>query len=424
MAFNSVGQYTPSHKVWDHVGNILPKVEHSEGIRPSIEWKVAEWLPVQFFDKHFENWMVILTGKVLALDSDGRVVPAGLKIAVELSASGDVVTYTANDVAAGTVNVTTGLPVTTAQLTDNSNTTIGYTITEINAAGFMGRSGVTLTVSNPVGVAPYAYLQWAGGDGSNPTEFKQHNYNMQHQVAILCDYVLELPLVPAETDAESLTFVSQGSNVYVLSGVNVLDNLPAAANTVRTPIEFAGGSSATLFVNQVADADDIVAAGDWHINLDTGVISVYSAGAVTSVTVSYSHYAAAPATVSKFACAVGDLQPGDLVTFDADSNYRIANSSTLFLAETTYNATARAQIARSHGLVIGQVLDVEVYPRGGLDKVRTAHVPALGTSATGSKPAYLGQLDQMAGSATGGVPTNIHYAGAADRVVRINLTRF
>ncbi len=419
MAFNSVGQYSPNHKVWDHVGNILPKVEHSEGQRPSIEWQVASWLPVQFFDKFYENWMVLLTGKVLALDNDNRVVPAGLKIPVELAASGSVVTYTQNDVDAGTTNVTTGLPVTAAQL---SSGTVSYTAAQINSAGFMGRSGVSIAISNPVGVAPYAFLQHAGGDGSNPSQFKQHNYQMQHQVAILCDYVLELPLVPgAVSSAESLTFSSPSSNI---STGTAFANLPVAANTVRTPITFAGGSSATLFVNQVELAADVVSAGDWHIDLTTGVVTVYATSQPTSITATYSHYAAVPSSVSKFACAVGNLKGGDLVTFDANSNYRLASAANLYLASTSYDATARLEIARSHGLVVGQVLDVEVHPRDLLDRVRTQFSPALGTDATGTKPGYLGQMDQMPGTATGGVPANIHYAGAADRVVRINLIRF
>jgi hypothetical protein len=420
MAFNSVGQYVGTHKVWDHVGNILPNVEHSEGERPAIEWKVAEWLPVQFFDKHYENWFVVMPGKVVAQDADGRLCPAGLKIAAELTGTGDVIVYTLNDLEAGTINVATGAPLTLAELTDPGSTR-GYTAAEIDAAGFLGRSGVAFTVSNPVGVAPYAFLQWAGGDGFNPAEYKKHNYNMQHQVSVLCDYVLEMPLVPGATATEALVFAPDAggdANIFTDSG---LSNLPVAANTDRTPLEFAGGSAATLFVNQVDTVDDIAGAGDWAINLVTGAVSVYSAGAPAGVTLSYHHYAAAPATVSKFACAVGDLKGGDLVTFDADSNYRIANASTLFLG----GSPTGAEVARAMGLVVGQVLDRDAsHPKDMLDRVKTSYAPALGTDATGAKPAYLGQLDQMPGTANGGVPSNVHYAGAADTVVRINLTRF
>jgi hypothetical protein len=55
-----------------------------------------------------------------------------------------------------------------------------------------------------------------------------------------------------------------------------------------------------------------------------------------------------------------------------------------------------------------------------LGRVRTAY-DSLGSSATGALPAYAGQLDQMPGSANGGVTDKVHYAGAADLVIRINL---
>lgn len=419
MAFNSVGQMTGTHKTWDHVGNIIPNVEHSEGIRPAIEWKVAEWLPVQFFDKHYENWMVVLPGKVLSVDADNRLCPAGIKRNVDLGGTGDVVTYTVNDVTAGTINVATGSPVTLAQLTDPGSTR-GYTKAEVDAAGFLGRSGVAFTVSAPVGVSPYSFLQWAGGDGFNPTGYHKHNYNMQHQVSVLCDYVLELPLVPASTSSEALVFTVDATETGVFTDSG-LSNLPVAANTIRTPISFSGGDSATLFVNQVADKTEISMAGDWAVDLATGFVSVKAGSAPAGVTVSYSHYAAAPSTVSAFACAVGDLRGGDMVTFDANSNFIKADATNLALDASPTGA----QVAASHGLVVGQVLDRDSsHPKDLLDRVKTSYSPALDTSATGSKPAFLGQLDQMPGSANGGVPSNVHYAGAADTVVRINLTRF
>jgi len=422
MAFNTVGQYTGNHKAWDHVGNILPNVEHSEGERPSIEWKVAEWLPVQFFDKHYENWIVLTPGKVVACDPDGRLCPAGMKIAAELVGTGDVLTYTLNDVSAGVINVATGSPVTLAELTDTGSTR-GYTVTEIDAAGFLGESGRAFTVSNPVGVAPFAYLQSAGGDGSNPTQYRQHNYNMQHLVTVLCDYVLELPLVPASTTSEALTFDAPVDNVACLSGGNLLSNLPVAANTQRTPISFTGGEFA-IFSNQVDSMSDVEVAGDWSIDLDSGAICVYSTDTVSGVSANYSHYAAAPAAVSVFASAVGNLKCGDLVTFDANSNLRLASAANLYIGDTS-GGDESANIARSHGLIIGQVLDRDSgHPKDYLDRVRTAYSPPIGTDASGALPGYLGQMDEMPGSATGGAPSNVHYAGAADTVVRVNLTRF
>lgn len=398
MAFDSLGRYTPTHKTWDHVGNMIPVVEYSEGIRPHGEFKPAAWLPVQFFDKYYENWFVAMPGKVLAFDNDGRVVPA------QYGLGSATITYTSNDVDAGTIDVRTGAALLTAAIGT-------FNVSAVTA--FMGRTGVAMAVSKPVGVAPYAYIQWAGDsssidDGFTPAAYRQHNYNMQHRVAILCDYVLELPLVPATASAENLEQDSFADNV---STMVALSNLPVATNTARTPITFGDGTltdAEERFVNQVDTVAEILAAGDWHIDLDTGVISVFATatlGAGNIYTVDYSHYASAPtgSNVSRFCCALGDLQPGDFVKCNADSNFVVATTE-------------------DFKDIVGQVLEVEnVLGKDALDKVRTAYDPAIGTDAAGSLPAYAGQMDQMPGTATGGVSDKVHYAGAADLVVRVNL---
>lgn len=384
MAINSLGQYTAGHKVWDHVGNIIPDVEHSEGQRPAIEFKPGAWLPVVFKDKYYEDWNVVMPGKILALDNDGRVCPAQYGLA---SAT---ITYTANDVEAGVLDVRTGVTLLIGAIGT-------FNVSAVTA--FMGRTGTAMAVSKPIGVAPYAFLRWAGGDGSNPAQLLEHNYQRQHQVAVLCDYVIQVPLIPASQSAAALTFASPSSNV---SAATAVANLPVASNTARTPIVFTGTDSA-LFVNQVDALTKVVSSGDWFIDQRTGVVSVY-ATATPSASIAYYHYAAAASTFSVFASATGNLQPGDFVKCDANSNFVVAASNVNFQD------------------VIGQILDRDSgYPKDALDRVRTAFSPAIGTSGTGALPGTLGQLDQMPGSATGGMPAQISYAGAADTIVRINL---
>lgn len=398
MSFNSVGQYSANHKVWDHVGNVVPTVEYSEGTRPHGEFMPAAWLPVQFYDKYYEDWMTILPGKAVAFDNDGRVVPAQYEL------SGATITYTANDVTAGVIDVRTGVTLLIGAIGT-------FNVSAVTA--FMGRASTAMAVSKPVGVAPYAILQWAGtgavgDDGNNPAHWRQHNYNRQHRVAILCDYVLELPLVPATTSSENLTQASFSGHVSTLTAVS---NLPVASNTARTPLTFANGTlsdASTRFVNQVSSVAEVLASGDWYINLATGVISVYAAatlGAGNIYALTYSNYASAPsgAGVSKFACALGDLKAGDFVKVNADSNWVVAADDDPFQD------------------VMGQVLEVEAFPKDALDRVRTAYARPLNTNAAGSLPGYAGQMDQMPGSANGGVSDKISYAGAADKVVRINL---
>jgi len=399
MAFDSLGRYVPNHKGWDHVGNLLPVVEYSEGERPHGEFKPAAWLPTQFFDKYYEVYYCVLPGKILAADNDGRIVPA------QYGLPGATITYAATDVTAGVIDVRTGSTLLTANI---------GTFTVSGVTDFMG-NGEQMLVSPPLGVAPYGYFQWAGDgssndDGFNPVGFREHNHNLQHRVALLCDYVLELPHVPAVVTAEALAQGSYDADTDIVTFTAVSD-LPVAANTVRTEITLANNTktdAATRFVRQQTDLADVTSAGDWHINLTTGVVSAFAsvdpAGGATAYSITYyTYFLEASSGVSAFACVVGNVKVGDFLQCDANSNFRKADSVDGFSD------------------VMGQVLEIEnVLDKDALSKVRTAY-PSLSSSATGTMPAYAGQLDQMPGSATGGVTDKVHYAGAADKVVRVNL---
>lgn len=413
MGFDSLGRYSPTHKSWDHVGNMIPVVEHSEGVRPHGEFKPAAWLPVQFFDKYYEEYFVVMPGKVLAFDNQGRVCPAQYGLA------GATVTYTANDVSAGTLDVRTGSAVTAAA-----------TFNVADVADFMG-TGAAMAVSAPVGVAPYAYWQWAGDgsaldDGFNPSAYRQHNHNLQHRVAILCDYVLELPLVPASggTKTYSAANETNANNVSTFAAIDAADR-PLAANTVRTPISFTGAAAGS-FVNQVASAADISSTGDWAIDLASGVLSVFAAAAINAaedLAIAFSSYGSAVTGASVFAAASGNLKAGDFVKCDSESNFVLASPDPTVVADVDGANTmlTRANIGDTFASIVGQVIEVENADKDALGMVKTAYNPPLGTDASGSSPGYAGQMDQMPGSATGGVSDKVHYAGAADLVVRINL---
>jgi len=463
MSFNAMNQYIPGHKTWDHVGNILPDVELCEGERPSVEFKPAAWLPVQFRDKYYEEWYTIMPGKAVALDPDGKVMPA------QYGLTSQTVVYTQNDVDAGVIDIATGLPVTVAKTVTLSNLTgvreAGWTAALAGVSktsGFMGRMGAPGNfvdgVRKPaIGVAPYGAFQWAGGDGSNPAQLRKHNHMLQHQVAVLCDYVLKLPYVPARAAAEGVDKVVTDSalvigtaNVHtrvrtqenaagrynattgtvpVLSTDKVvaiaLDKLPVAKNTPKTTISLASDNTAddlsSVLVNERSAVSAVKAAGDFFVDYDAGVIFIYSAdgatlptalsGAGGNVSITYFNYEDAASTVSKFASVLGsNLQPGALLVTGANSN----------LVEW-----AGTELQDQ---VLGQVLAIVDDYNEGLAKVRTAYNPAIGTDSSGSMAnatagsasVNLGQLDQMPGSATGGYTDLTHYAGAVKFVI-VNL---
>lgn len=476
MGFNNVNQYTGNHKAWDHVGNIFPGITHSEGVSPAHPWRAAAWLPIQIQEKYFENGIVIMPGKLVSLDPDGRVMPAQYG----LTSSSSNVVYTAADVTAGTIDIATGAAVTAAKtveldtltgVRDGSWTAATAGTTGVTS-GFMGRFGVDValgtggTARYPIGVCQQVVLQDAAllGDLENPADFTQHNYKMDLGPTVLCDYVLRLPLVPGQVANESVSKTNSALNLvlgttgshtrsqtqandrYDASTGNVpvastypvmalaLDNYPIATNTERTRLTLSSSSSSDdvsdVLVNEVSSPAGISQAGDFFVDVSAGVVFIYStdgatlpssvSGAAGTVRMTYYHYATAAGTVagadiSKFACVVSttsELRPGDFLGCGTDSNW------------VRMDPGSNAEVT-----LVGQLLGFEQYPQGGLDKVRTAFVPALNTDASGAmknavaatSTTGLGQLDQMAGSATGGVPGAVHYSGAADLLCVINL---
>lgn len=355
--------YTGNHKKWDHVGNITPNVEISEGIRPAEELAPAAYLRLVRFDKYLEDYYVVSAGKVVALDTNGDVVPAGLKLQKE-----DFCTGTGIDSAAGTaIGSTTGIlkdgiddggntdvedVINWLRISGNWNfnmdaygaadlAPVGSNVTVKNASGIdvenlelvveshfeveissgefyelgnltqgqLDGAKATITkvrsfvrVSTPIGIAPYNFFRWAG-DASNPANYVHHNYKMQHQVAVLCDYYIELPRIDDKT-------LIQFDGIAVLMDANL------------------------------------------------------------------------------------DLEPGAMLKCDMDSDM-----------------VPWLEASDDWSEVIGQAWAIDTnYPKDYLERVRTAYQG-------------LGTLDKMPGSANVGLPDNMSYAGAttAMGVVRINL---
>ena len=86
-----------SMKTWDKQGHVIPNIESSEGIRPHGNFQVAPWLPIAdaYFDVHVEEQLPILAGKILSLDRNGNVVPAGTLTKFQAASAGTIVLLTA-----------------------------------------------------------------------------------------------------------------------------------------------------------------------------------------------------------------------------------------------------------------------------------------------------------------------------------------
>ena len=290
--------YTGNHKTWDHVGNLTPNIEISEGIRPAEELHPADYLKLVRFDSYSEDYYVISAGKVVALDSDGNVVPAGLALQaaaykaawdgaggiqsvnraaavaavvaltghtagaaiydttdVDPVASGVAVkTHTGNDVILDIGDLGT----TNMLVVENFFTALGASVEkrvcDFDAADFAAADGDIITdavtISAPIGIAPYNYFRWAGGGGVNPADYTHHNYNRQHQVAVLCDYYIELPRI----DDKSLIKFPQLSCVYD-SGLALLPGDFLTFDASSDMVEWAGTEGFDEVIGQVWKVD-------------------------------------------------------------------------------------------------------------------------------------------------------------------------
>lgn len=459
--------YVADHKFWDRMGRITPNVEWSESHRPHFESMPAPWLPVQRKEEEIEYYIVVSSGKVIAEDRNGHLVPAGLRKSWNVSTVTTVLTYTATDVSEGVIDLTTGVAVTGAT---------SYTETQLTSAlrerGLIRHTErATDFISKPVGIASYNYYKAAGSDHYNPANLYQHNFRPQALAAITCDYVATYPVLPALATTETMANDRTGGADALMQNYFDGTTTPRVAGwfnstqihevtryasdvaagddivgymTVNYPLaydtaESTYAASVAGMVRQVSSITDITSAGDYFIDHEVGMIFFYEAGGdaipspwSTAATLTYYHYATsgtATNTVSTYSCATGNLEYGDFLTYDSNSNLIKATldisaaegydaSESLYSTDPEYdsqtdNTIISLQLEKAiqnwmEGIV-GQVIGTTIYPRDYLDRVHTAYYGQ--TAANMRTP----------GTATGGRSDQLTYSNSAERMVIVNL---
>lgn len=200
---------------------MVPNNGLSDGIAPAGTFIVAPYLPLVRYNEDKFTHVVVGSGKPVALDSNGHVVPAGLR----LDTTG-IVKYTQVDVDNGVRNAAGAL------------VTVGEAVT----ASF-AEAGIT--VGPHIGVAPYDYFRHAGGDNLTPTKTTYINFNPQPVIAVLRDYHMQYPVVAdaATVRAAALKGISAvvakkadiqfgGFVTYDAESNFVIDAAPSFANTI------------------------------------------------------------------------------------------------------------------------------------------------------------------------------------------------
>jgi len=451
--------YNASHKQYDHTSPVEPQVEHSGSDYPHAEFKPASWLPVVHFEKKFEAWRVIMPGQVVAVDREGRIVPAGLKTKFEAAAGTTVLTYTADDYNSGTVDLRTGVAYATNGTTNINQTTL---TNALRARGLItGTETARDFVSWPIGYAPYSYYQWVGGDGWNPAFYKHHNFNLQHQVAVGTDKILILPHVPSaeatETmgdgtiDNSAITFgTTQFHSATGLNATTRYSNLVAVGDNVigyvfakypvakispQTPITDSAGNLASM--TEVGSIAEVAALGSgyFHIDYEAGVMFLYSSGGTAvpagwvdgTTTINYYEYEDAGTSAARIAQVTGDVKVGDFLTFDDNSSYKalVVDIGTAFggaggdayaadpdydnagVTDADKSAQVEAAITQALHGAVGQVVAVVEFPRSGLEKVMSQY-------------SVFSVFERTAGTATLGRREALLWAGASNKMVVVN----
>jgi hypothetical protein len=454
----------------DVFDNITPNnivVTPSGGIAvPAGEFKPANWLPIAWQGSASQDYFVISSGKVVGLTSEGHIYPAGIKkTATAAATGGTVITYTASDVTAGTIDIRTGQAVTAAGAVTLTQIASGLFErglvradrfvklnggTDYNAAtAAHNRIVVNEFLSEPVGVCAYDVYAWAGDAYDAEGGLNFVNYQKQHLVQFFTQAQMQMPVggitQSSAVDLAGATAWNTGTghhgaiwptpddvNVHLfltsaqLSGLERYDDSTKptwyvasgdpimgfavktddeggrlAAHTSRTPTADAN----SVLANRKTSVADLTSSGDYLVDHNAGMILVYSSWSSTGATLSgmsatsfkYYYYDQASGASSSWqqVSAIGDLEPGDYVTYDEYSNFcrhdvgsegiRAADGLPEGLSSSA--ATAETEIVRT----IGRVIAIKEEPLGLLDRVRTAF--------DGSS---FGASMQMPGSATSG----------------------
>ena len=450
------GQFRAREDVFD---NITPTTTvQREVAAPAGEWKPAPWLPIVFSKSNIgagTDYFVISSGKIVAFDSQGYLVPAGLRAAFAKTGATTVLTYTSDDAANGVTDLVTGAAVTGAT---------SYTALEVAEAiverGFVDAADTNLVasgnvpptsdadvedviqafISEAIGVSAYDIYVWSGRPEDGDQVF--NNYSKQHLVQFITELQMKVPHRTTQTtssDSFDVSVIDAGAlKVAAASGdgdfpeagevwlETALDDTtryaaeadgapvvawalaqrPVAVNTSRTPVSC---DQSGVLVTEKASISDISVEGDWYLDADVGILFTHSDTYATLVaanndpTFTYYFYevsASTGASSDRYIFYDGEQRAGGRLSYDENSNFCPMGS-------------AQDALGAGNTRSIGRLLKLDSEPKDLMENVKTAF------QLTG-----MGATSQMPGSATSGYSDLITLAteeDVADQIAIINL---
>lgn len=453
----AISRFQSSFKVrTDLMDNMTPNnVVQREVSTPAGEWKPAAWLPVVWQNEKSKDYFTISSGKVVSFDASGRIVPSGLLrkgldiIAdVALDDTAPLFSYDSNDVAARVIDIRTGKFVLEAdtgpvslQAFVNAVVESGWSfepaVVPANAPNVRQAAAKAILksfISAPVGVAAYDVYVWAGDDAAS---LHYTNYQKQHLIQFFTDIQMRVPHVCTLANAPVDLLAGQ-PNTFITGAA--LGNRPRfagydmtnvvayqagekfASHTSRTPITITSVNGAWSG-RQRSEIALLARAGDYYVDGDAGLLLFWEdAGNNTPVDAAGDAVATASgfgynstSQQARMIHLVGAAKPGDIVTFDAQSNFV---AETAFVPTVSPNPTDAELVAAFEelhfetSLAVGRVLELIKEPRGLLERVRT-----------GFQGDEFAADAKMPGSATGGFSDLITLSDeiVADEIAVINI---
>jgi len=203
--------YDPTLKRYaKDLGVPVPNVEFCPTEFPRLHTFPAPYLPLGLENERHDEHYVVLTGKVVALDSLGFLVPAGLAIQLENAArtaedwdDPTYTRYTAADVAAGVKNARGVLCVLNEPVVRSLRTTLSASGEENLLTGNVPVAAAALTIGDHIGVASYSWLRASsdaldrsGMTPKDPSELRHMAWEPQlASKTVRTNYCLEYPRV-------------------------------------------------------------------------------------------------------------------------------------------------------------------------------------------------------------------------------------
>jgi hypothetical protein len=380
--------YMANHVVAPQIIQGTPNynVEVAEGQVPPGEFYPAGYLPVtQSENRIAGSGFVLMPGKVVCLDANGRLVPAGLAAEVKkargVSGYGTVGTATTYDklcVENQVINARGNFVVDTDNfVTSNLFSTTNSAFNFTQPVGVMRYSALKSPGYDVINPASWDTQQLA--DPSNPATWVQHSYNTGGARAFSRWCYIQVPVVETQSRSENIPSAAKDYRILLypngslsFSGGNGFNPSLKALPQMMTSSAATGG---------IADQYCMV-----------GRTLLFNGITPSGVSVSYTPIVKTPfCSLVQGVTSVPQLLIGQAVTYDVNSNFVLKSSA------------ASAQLAQH---LVGQILDVKAGQNDDLKLVRSYYRD-------------FGLWQEQPGSATDGRNTQLSIVNAPKYIARI-----